>query len=62
MATASAFLLFLLLPLLLLVAFIDLSTMSQERRIRLYRRQGFSQRAIAERLNCSRHRVRLALA
>ena len=51
-----------LLPLLLLVAVIDLATMSRERRIRLLRRSGLSQAAIADRLGISRYRVRLALA
>lgn len=51
-----------LLPLLLLVAVIDLATMSPERRIRLLRRSGMAQTAIANRLGISRYRVRLALA
>jgi len=51
-----------LLPLLLLVVLIDLATMSPERRIRLLKRSGLSQRAIADRLGVSRYRVRLALA
>ena len=51
-----------LLPLLLLVVLIDLATMSPERRIRLLKRSGLSQRAIAERLGVTRYRVRLALA
>ena len=51
-----------LLPLLLLVAVIDLATMSRERRVRLLRRSGLSQAAIADRLGISRYRVRLALA
>ena len=51
-----------LLPLFLLVVLIDLATMSPERRIRLLKRSGLSQRAIAERLGVTRYRVRLALA
>lgn len=51
-----------LLPLLLLVVLIDLATMSPERRIRLLKRSGLSQSAIAERLGISRYRVRLALS
>jgi hypothetical protein len=51
-----------LLPLFLLVVLIDLATMSPERRIRLLKRSGLSQRAIADRLGISRYRVRLALA
>ena len=51
-----------LLPLLLLVILIDLATMSPERRIRLLKRSGLSQRAIPDRLGISRYRVRFALA
>ena len=51
-----------LLPLLLLVAVVDLATMSRERRVRLLRRSGLSQAAIADRMGISRYRVRLALA
>jgi len=54
-------LLWLLLPLLAVVALIDLATMSQARRVRLLRSAGLSQTAIAARLGCSRYRVRLAL-
>lgn len=57
-----SFLWALLLPLLLLVVLIDLVTMSPERRIRILKRSGLSQRAIADRLGISRYRVRLALA
>jgi hypothetical protein len=55
-------LLWLLLPLLAVVALIDLATMSTERRVRLLRTAGLSQSAIAARLGCSRYRVRVALA
>jgi len=55
-------LLWLLLPLLAVVALVDLATMSQPRRVRLLRTAGLSQSAIAARLGCSRYRVRLALA
>ena len=51
-----------LLPLLLLVAVVDLLTMSQPRRVRLLRRSGMTQAAIADRLQISRYRVRQALA
>ena len=54
--------LWLLLPLLAVAALIDLATMSQERRVRMLRRAGLSQSAIAARLGCSRYRVRLALS
>jgi len=52
----------LLLPLLFVVAVIDLATMSQTHRVNMLRRAGLSQSAIAARLGCSRYRVRLALA
>jgi len=52
----------LLLPALLLVALVDLATMSTDRRVRLLRSDGLSQTAIASRLGVSRYRVRLALA
>jgi transcriptional regulator len=52
----------LLLPLLFVVAVIDCATMSQPRRVRLLRSAGLSQAAIADRLQITRHRVRLALA
>ena len=51
-----------LLPLLLLVAVIDCLTMSQPRRVRMLRRSGMTHTAIADRLQMSRYRVRLALA
>jgi hypothetical protein len=59
--TLSVFL-WLLLPLLFVVALIDLATMSQSRRIQTLRTAGLSQSAIAARLGCSRYRVRQALA
>jgi DNA-binding CsgD family transcriptional regulator len=52
----------LLLPLLVLVALIDWLTASDHRRVRILQRAGHSQRAIADRLNLSRYRVRMALA
>lgn len=52
----------LLLPLVLIVALIDLVTMSTQRRVRMLQRMGHSQRAIAARLGVTRYRVRLALA
>ena len=51
-----------ILPLLLIIALIDLATMSQARRVRMLRRCGMTQSAIADRLQISRYRVRLALA
>jgi transcriptional regulator len=46
----------------LIIALIDLATMSQERRIRVLKRCGHSQQSIADRLQITRYRVRLALA
>ena len=60
--TLTAFLFWGFLPLLLLVAVVDLLTMSQPRRVRMLRRSGMTQAAIAERLGVSRYRVRCALA
>ena len=51
----------LLLPLLFVVAVIDLLTMTPDRRIRVLRRTGLSQKRIADRLNLSTYRVRKAL-
>jgi hypothetical protein len=48
--------------LLILVAVIDLLTMSQHRRIRLHYHQGLSQQSIADRLGVTRYQVRTALA
>jgi len=47
----------LLLPLLVVVALLDLLTASDERKVSLLRKQGMSQRAIAGRLGISRHAV-----
>ena len=55
--TTTTLLALLLLPLLWLVALIDLATMTPERRIRFLRSTGLSQRAIADRLSISRYRV-----
>ena len=52
----------LFLPLLVLVAVIDWLTASDDRRIRILRRTGLSQRQIADRLNITRYRVRQVLA
>lgn len=60
--TLTAFLFWGLIPLLLIVALIDLATMSQSRRVRMLRRCGMTQSAIADRLQISRYRVRQALA
>lgn len=60
--TLTAFLFWGFLPLLLIVALIDLATMSQARRVHMLRRCGMTQSAIADRLQISRYRVRQALA
>jgi len=52
----------LFLPLLLVVAVIDWLTASDDRRVRVLRHTGLSQRQIADRLNITRYRVRVALA
>ena len=52
----------LILPLLFIVAVIDWLTASDDRRVRILRRTGLTQRQIAARLNLSRYRVRRALA
>jgi hypothetical protein len=54
--------LWILLPLLLAVAVVDLLTMSPARRAQMLRRAGMTQAAIATRLGCSRYRVRQYLA
>lgn len=43
---------------LIVVAVIDLLTMSQSRKVSLYRARGYSQKAIAERLGISTYKVR----
>jgi predicted DNA-binding protein YlxM (UPF0122 family) len=63
MITTTALLLWkLIAALLVVIAVFDLLTMSQERRIRLYRYRGLSQASIADRLGISRYAVRQALA
>jgi predicted ArsR family transcriptional regulator len=61
MATLSL-LFWLLVPLLVVVAIIDLATASESRRARILRRDGLSQQAIANRLGVSRYKVRFYLA
>ena len=56
-AFAIAFSWKLLLPLLVVVALLDLLTASDQRKVGLLRKQGMSQRAIASRLGISRHAV-----
>ena len=53
----------LLLPVLLLVALVDVLTQSQPQRIRrLYHSGNYSQRTLAARLGVTRHAIRSALA
>jgi DNA invertase Pin-like site-specific DNA recombinase len=49
------------LPLILIIAVVDVLTQSQPQRIRRLYRSGLSQRSIASRLGVSRYRVRTAL-
>ena len=56
-AFAIAFSWKLLLPLLVVVALLDLLTASDQRKVSLLRKQGMSQRAIAGRLGISRYAV-----
>ena len=60
MSLAALF--WLIVPILVLIAIVDLATASPARRARIWRQSGLSQRAIAERLGVSRYRVRLYLA
>lgn len=46
---------------LVVIAILDLLTMGQDRRIKLYSLQGISQQSIANRLGISRYAVRKAL-
>jgi len=48
----------LIVPLLVAIALIDIATASTSRRARILRRSGFSQQAIANRLGVSRYKVR----
>ena len=48
----------LIVPLLVAIALIDLATASPSRRAQLLRRAGLSQQAIANRLGVSRYKVR----
>ena len=54
--------LWLVLPLLVCVAVLDLLTASPARRARVLRRSGMTQLAISQRLGVSRYRVRQWLA
>ena len=50
------------LPLLVLVALVDLLSQTPQQKIQRLSKAGNSQRAIAEQLGITRYRVRLALA
>lgn len=54
--------LWMILPVLVLIALIDLTTASPARRARILRRAGLTQQAIADRMGVSRYRVRQYLA
>jgi hypothetical protein len=56
-----AALFWLIVPLLVAVALVDLATASPGRRARIWQQSGLSQRAIADRMGCSRHRIRCYL-
>ena len=62
MTTISCALLWVLMPLLIVLAVIAWATETNRDRARRWRRQGLSQQRIAERLGCSRWRVRQLLA
>ena len=60
MSLAALF--WLIVPILVLIALIDLTTASPARRARIWRQSGLSQRAIADRMGLSRYRVRCYLS
>jgi DNA-binding CsgD family transcriptional regulator len=62
MTTISCALLWALTPLLIVLAVIAWATETNRDRARRWRRQGLSQTRIADRLGCSRWRVRQMLA
>ena len=62
MTAISCALLWALTPLLIVLAVIAWATETNRDRARRWRRQGLSQTRIAERLGCSRWRVRQLLA
>jgi hypothetical protein len=62
MTTISCALLWVLTPLLIVLAVIAWATETNRDRARRWRRQGLSQQRIADRLGCSRWRVRQLLA
>jgi DNA-binding CsgD family transcriptional regulator len=61
MTTIACALLWVLTPLLIVLAVIAWATESNRDRVRRWRRQGLSQQRIADRLGCSRWKVRQLL-
>jgi DNA-binding CsgD family transcriptional regulator len=61
MTTIACALLWVLTPLLIVLAVIAWATESNRDRARRWRRQGLSQQRIADRMGCSRWRVRRLL-
>jgi len=62
MATIACALMWVLTPILIVLAVIAWATETKRDQARRWRRSGVSQREIARRLNCSRHRVVKLLA
>jgi hypothetical protein len=62
MTTITCALFWVLMPLLIVLAVIAWATETNRDRARRWRRQGLSQQRIADRLGCSRWRVRQLLA
>lgn len=62
MATAACILAWLVALIVLPLLLLDWLTIDQPERIRRLHAQGLSQRRIADRIGCTRYRVRLALA
>jgi hypothetical protein len=61
LTSISCVLFWALIPLIVVLAVLAWATETQPERIRRWHRKGQSQRAIAQRLGISRHRVRAAL-
>jgi hypothetical protein len=61
LTSISCVLFWALTPLIVVLAVLSWATETQPERIRRWHREGHSQRAIAQRLGISRHRVRAVL-
>jgi len=61
LTSISCVLFWALIPLIVILAVLAWTTETQPERIRRWHREGQSQRAIAQRLGISRHRVRAVL-